>query len=67
MVVEIDGVKYVPDNSQVTDRAMGLLREVYSALWIEGCYDGRTEELAKFAKPLAVKMMEINKELGFKK
>ena len=65
MKVTIDGVSYFPEPEPHAE-AMKLLRQVYGALWTEAYYDGNSEQTAKFAKPLADKMREANKILGFK-
>lgn len=65
--VVIDGVHYVAaDPPPFLDEAAKLLAEVYGVLWTEANYDPINESTRKFAKPLADKMMEANKLLGFR-
>lgn len=65
--VRIDGVLYVRADRQSMESAMGLLRDVYGALWGEAYYDAYNDRTRDFAKPLAEKMAEANKILRFKK
>lgn len=44
-----------------------LLHDVYQVLWCEAYYDPTNDLIMKFAKPLADKMTEANKILGYKK
>ena len=46
--------------------AYKLLEEVYGVLWCESSYDPTNEQLQKFCKPLAGKMMRANDILEFK-
>ena len=64
--VLIDGVRYVPAEEHPAEEAMKLLRDVYGSLWIEAYYDPTNEMTRRFAQPLADKMRDANKVLGFK-
>lgn len=66
--VNIDGVRYVPSRKRpLHDEERKLLSEVFGQLWTEAYYDPTNESTRKFAQPLADKMSELNKLLGFKK
>jgi hypothetical protein len=65
--VSIDGISYVPATERpLGEQARALLNEVYGRLWTEAHYDPWNEQTKKFAQPLADKMSELNKLLGFK-
>ena len=48
-------------------KALLLLNDVYGRLWCEAYYDPYNEKFREFCAPLADKMSEANKILGFKK
>lgn len=50
----------------LTDRQRYLLNKVYGTLWMDAFYDPPTAEIAKYAKPLADLMTELNSGLHFK-
>ena len=66
MRVEIDGKKYVPEETHPHTEAMKLLYDIYRELWCEAFYYPTNEKLQKFAEPLARKMSEANSTLHFK-
>ena len=65
--VIIDGIEYIPRNTVISAHAMKLLHDIYMHLYIEAYYDPTNKFTQEYAKPLADKMTELNKELGFKK
>lgn len=70
MIVTIDGVVYRPETeaeAALAEDARTLLSQVYGTLWAEAYYDGGSDELMKFAQPLADKMSALNDILKFKK
>ena len=64
--VVIDGINYVAETELQKETRL-LLCDIYGTLWTEAYYDPDSEETRKFAKPIADKMTELNKILGFKK
>jgi hypothetical protein len=50
----------------LTERQKELLNKVYGILWMDAYYDPESEEIKKYAKPLADMMHELNKDLHFK-
>lgn len=50
----------------LTDRQKELLDKIYGILWMDAYYDPQSEEIRKYAKPLADMMSELNKDLHFK-
>ncbi len=65
MKVLIDGVLYRPE-TEFEKETKEILCEVYNVLWGEGFYDSFNESTRNFARPLAEKMMQLNKILHFK-
>ena len=65
-VVYVDGVEYRAV-TEPKNEANKLLEEVYAGLWAEAYCDAYNDSTRKFAKPLADKMIRLNKILGFRK
>ena len=66
MKVEIDGVEYSKP-TEISTEALNELRELYSKIWTEACYDATNEDTQNFALKLLPHIKRLNQIIGFKK